>query len=95
VQQALGQTIAREFEYAALGGNRDEALHAEFNCFFDDPIHFVAGREALNECERTREFGFSWIAVPKSCLRCFSIKIKHSGDFSALTIKEHNVTTSG
>jgi hypothetical protein len=77
-----------------LGGNGDQALHTELDRFFDDPIHFVAGREALNKRERTREFGFSWIAVPKPCLRCFSIKIKHSRDFAALTIKEHNVATS-
>jgi hypothetical protein len=54
VSLAAAGTLPRKAHDAAGRDERSDACHAEFDGFFDEPIHFVAARDALRERDPIR-----------------------------------------
>lgn len=72
-----------------MGADRNDTTHAELNCFFDHPIHFVTGRQPLEQAELTRQFVLFWMKVAQRHTGDFPLKIKCSWEFAAAAIKQN------
>jgi len=88
------RTIAVQTHDAARGGQRHEARGAEFDGFFDQPVHLVAACYALSEREPIRrlDFDIAEFADLHGDRAAFD-RDEFGAVFAALTVEKHNGVT--